>query len=45
MDAKLKAGELLEEYKGEGYTFGFDVLDKAGEFASGYGEKAQDNAP
>jgi alcohol dehydrogenase len=40
MDLKQKARELLKEFKGESYAFGLNVLDRVGEFAGRYGEKA-----
>ena len=34
------ARKLLQEWKGENYTFGFDVLGKAGDYAARYGKRA-----
>ncbi len=36
----VQAGRLLQEWKGDAYTFGFDVLGKAGDYAARYGKKA-----
>ena len=40
MDAKLisRAKELLKGFKGENYAFGIGALEKAAEFAKGYGD-------
>lgn len=35
-----KAGKLLNDWKGDSYSFGFDVLGKVGEYASSCGKKA-----
>jgi len=40
LDLKLKARELLKEFKGENYAFGLNVLDRVGEFTSRYGDRA-----
>ncbi|MBC7083346.1 MAG: iron-containing alcohol dehydrogenase [Firmicutes bacterium] len=37
---KARARELLRGFKGDGYAFGLGVLDKVGEFASGFGNSA-----
>ncbi|NLG78290.1 MAG: iron-containing alcohol dehydrogenase [Firmicutes bacterium] len=37
---KARARELLRGFKGDGYAFGLGVLDKVGEFASGFGNGA-----
>jgi alcohol dehydrogenase class IV len=34
------AKKLLQEWKGENYTFGFEVLGKAGDYAAHYGKRA-----
>ena len=34
------AGKMLTEWKGDSYTFGFDVLEKAGEQAGKFGKRA-----
>src|SRR5512135_1093611 len=35
-----KARKLLRDWKGDSYSFGFDVLPKAGDYAGGYGKSA-----
>ena len=37
---KARARELLRGFKGDGYAFGLGVLDRVGEFASGFGNSA-----
>jgi len=35
-----KAGNMLREWKGESYTFGFEVLERAGEQTAKFGKRA-----
>lgn len=37
---KERARKLLVEFKGDNYAFGLGVIDKVGEFAKGFGQKA-----
>ena len=40
MDYIKKAYRLLKDWKGDSYIFGLSVLDKIGEVASRFGQKA-----
>jgi alcohol dehydrogenase len=40
LDLKKRANNLLKDFKGENYAFGLNTLDRVGEFAAGYGQKA-----
>lgn len=40
MDLKQRAAKLLQDYKGDDYLFGLDVLEQVGGLAAGYGRTA-----
>lgn len=40
MDLKKRATKLLNEFKGNDYLFGLEVLDQVGELAAAYGQSA-----